>query len=150
MRQRIFVAIALLTTFLPASAFAQAAGGGDAILGTWKANEKVLTIEVYKQGQEYHARIVSFTDHHNGLPAAQRTDDKNPDPALRSRKLIGTDVLSGLKYSSGSKSWTGGKIYNAGSGSTYSANVELVNPGKLSVRAYKGVSLIGKTLTFHR
>ena len=123
---------------------------GDAILGFWKANEKVLTINVYKQEQSYKAKIVSFTDHHNTTPSEQRTDEKNPDAALRTRKMIGMDVLTGLRYDADAAEWTDGEIYDAGSGKTYSATLELSSDGILSVRAYKGISLLGKTLTFHR
>lgn len=122
----------------------------DAILGTWVANEKVLTIQVYKKGEEYRAKIISFTDHHNAVPSEQRTDEHNPDSTKRGRKMIGMDVLTGLNYDADNKHWTDGQIYDAGSGKTYSATIDINEHGALSVRAYKGISLLGKTLTFHR
>jgi len=139
-------AFCLVTTLVSA----QKEGKGDQILGEWKAKEKVLTIQIYKQGAVYNAKIISFTDHHNPMPSDQRQDDKNPDPALRKRKMIGMNVLSDLTYSDGDGKWTKGKIYDAGSGKTYSVNAELSSNGELSVRAYKGITLLGKTLTFHR
>ncbi len=125
-------------------------GRADDILGKWTANEKVLTIQVYKLGAEYRARIVSFTDHHNATPSMQRTDEHNPDKAKRGRKVIGMDVLTRLSYNTAKNIWTNGQIYDAGSGKTYSAALDLNSNGILSVRAYKGISLLGKTLTFHR
>lgn len=34
-----------------------------------------------------------------------RTDDKNPDPALRDRRLLGTEVLHGLRYNFNHNEW---------------------------------------------
>ena len=122
---------------------------GDAILGIWKAEEKTLTIEVYRRGDEYQAKIISFTDHHSDVPSAERTDEHNPDETLRSRKLVGLAVLSGLHYSQADNEWTDGHIYDVGSGSSYKASASL-SDGTLSVRAFKGISLLGKTLHFQR
>ncbi len=122
----------------------------DAILGQWKADEKALTIEVYKTGIEYQAKIISFTDHHSKVSSNDRLDEKNPNPALRGRKLIGLNVLHGLKYDADEKRWDDGHIYDAGSGKEYDASIELTSDGKLSVRAYKGFRILGKTMGFHR
>jgi uncharacterized protein (DUF2147 family) len=140
--------LALSISFL--SLQSKAEQTGDQILGSWKADDKVLTIEIQQNAGTYTGRIISFTDHHNTTPSDQRLDEKNPNPALRSRKLVGLTVLTGLHYDPSSKTWTGGRIYDAGSGNSYDVSVELLSSGKLSVRAYKGVRLLGKTLTFHR
>ena len=119
------------------------------VLGFWKADAKTLTIEIYKNGPEYRARLISFTDHHNATPSALRKDDNNPNPALRNRYMIGMDVLHGLAYNKANGKWVDGKIYDAKSGREYSADLEMSN-GKLFVRAYKGFTVFGKTLSFHR
>lgn len=137
----------LLMSLGMATAMAQT--GPDAILGTWKATEKVLTIEVYKHGPEYKARIVSFTDHHSQIPSERRMDEHNPDKALQTRKVIGIDVLTGLAYNAANGNWTGGRLYDVSSGKMYSAILSLEGT-ELSVRVFKGISLLGKTLTFRR
>lgn len=123
----------------------------DAILGKWKAEEKVLTIQIYKQGSEYRGKIVTYQNRHHPEknPATQR-DIHNPEPALRQRRLIGMDVLTGLYYDAGNKSWEEGTVYSPGNGKSYSASLRLKQDGKLEVRAYKGISLLGKTMTFVR
>ena len=129
---------------------AQSIPAEDKILGKWIADEKILTIEVYKRSEEYRARIISFRDHHNKIPSDQRLDERNPDPQKRNRRMIGMDVLTGLNFDSSEMKWADGKIYDAASGKSYSALLVIDDRGKLLVRAYKGISILGKTLSFHR
>lgn len=129
---------------------AQTCKNADAILGMWKADEKALTIEVYRVGSRYNARIASFTDHHSKVPAAEQRDAKNPDPKLRNRRMIGLEVLTNLVFNASDEQWINGTIYNAKSGKRYSAMAEMTSKNTLSVRAYKGFSMLGKTMTFTR
>lgn len=145
-RLRLFL-LSLLILMTPAS-FAQASG--DAIVGRWKATEKTLTIEIYKAGNEYRAKIIDFTDHHSEIPAAQRRDEKNPDEKLRGRPLLGIDVLRGMHYDDGEKAWTDGHVYDVSSGKEYSAELHLEEGKTLNVRAFKGVTFLGKTMSFVR
>lgn len=133
---------------VPGAAAAQS--DADAILGRWKATEKTLTIEVYRSGPEYRARLVDFTDHHNPVPASQRKDERNPDPALRDRPLLGLDVLTHMRYDADEKTWTGGTVYDVSSGKEYSAELAIDESGHMNVRAYKGVTMLGKTMRFAR
>ena len=46
-----------------------------------------------------------------------RTDEHNPDPKLRQRKILGImEVLSRLRYNPKSKPWENGKIYDPKTG----------------------------------
>lgn len=138
----------LLLTAVCSQSFAQKA---DAILGKWKAEEKILTIQIYKSGSEYRGKIVSFKDrHHPELDPAKKLDEHNPKPALRSRRLIGTDILWGLQYKAPDHIWEDGTIYNPQKGNSYSVSARIGKNGKLELRAYKGISLLGKTMTFVR
>ena len=51
------------------------------------------------------------------------TDTNNPDPAKRSRPLLGLQVVHGLALN-GSDTWSG-QIYNADDGHTYQANLKV-------------------------
>jgi uncharacterized protein (DUF2147 family) len=57
-------------------------------------------------------------------------DRKNPNPALRSRSIIGTPVLINMKPQG--NRWNG-RIYNAKDGKTYTANMRLKNARTLRV-----------------
>ena len=119
----------------------------DAILGKWESAEKNLIVEVYKQDDNFQARIVWFSNPENMLP---ETDIKNPNEELRSRKIVGMDVLSGLKYNARQNRWTDGKIYDCTSGRTWDATVWLISPNDLKVRGYYLVRWLGKTMMFTR
>ena len=71
-------------------------------------------------------------------------DSENPDKSLRSRPILGMDLLSGYKFSG--KRWEG-KIYDPESGSVYSSRMKLKD-GLLEMRGYIGTPLLGKTKKF--
>ena len=129
------------------TATAQANQSGDAITGTWKAVNKALTVQIYKRGTHYYGKIISFEDHKSKVPAAERRDEKNPNPGLRNRKVLGMEVLTNLTYDPSERTWKNGRIYHINSGKTYSVSAGMEG-GKLVVRAYKGFSMLGKSYTF--
>ena len=140
-----FIAIAL--TFFMAKGYAQ--NNPDAILGKWESTEKNLIVEVYKQDNDFKAKVLWFYDPDDTItPIEQRLDINNPDLQLRDRKIIGLDVLSGLVYNAKQNKWTGGKIYDSSSGKTWDANVWLTSPEALRVRGFYLVRWFGKTLNF--
>jgi hypothetical protein len=70
-------------------------------------------------------------------------DTQNPDPALRTRKIIGLKFLWDFKYSPKKNRWKDGKVYDPKNGKTYSAKM-------LKMRGYIGISLLGRTAKFER
>jgi len=123
----------------------------DAIVGKWESTEKDLIVEVYKQDNSFKAKIVWFYDENDTItPIAQRLDINNPKKALRTRPILGTDILSGLEYNTKQNKWTGGRIYDATSGRTWDATVWLISPNVLKVRGFYLVRWIGKTMNFTR
>lgn len=140
-----FIAIAL--TFLIAKGNAQ--NNPDAILGKWESVDKNLIVDVYKQDNDFKARILWFYDPDDTItPIEQRLDINNPKKELRNRKIIGLDVLSGLMYNAKQNKWVGGKIYDSSSGKTWDANVWLTGPEALRVRGFYLVRWFGNTLDF--
>lgn len=61
-----------------------------------------------------------------------RTDRKNPDPALRSRQLVGVDIIRGLRETAPGV-WSDGALYNPDDGKTYTGAVR-VTPGALHLK----------------
>lgn len=121
------------------------------ICGKWESSEKNLVVEVYPYKNTFRAKMIRFT---GGVSNARQmesiTDKKNPDPALRSRKVLGIDVVEGLVYKAESNSWENGHIYEIQSGKTWNAAAYLENENTLKVKGYWKVKLLGKTMTFHR
>lgn len=63
---------------------------------------------------------------------AKNLDTKNPNAALRSRPVLGTQTILNFKQSSPGK-WTGGKLYDPGSGKTYNGKISANSNGTLKV-----------------
>ena len=66
------------------------------VIGKWKLDDGSAIVEVYKSGDSYNGKIVWLKDATmpDGSPVC---DLNNPDKSLRSRKLMGLNMLSGLK-----------------------------------------------------
>tara|TARA_R100000005_G_C5002359_1_gene209933 strand:- start:5961 stop:6392 length:432 start_codon:yes stop_codon:yes gene_type:complete len=62
-----------------------------------------------------------------------KTDQHNSDEALRSRPIIGLQMLNGF-VKDGENEWGDGEIYNPEDGKTYRAKMELVKPDALEVK----------------
>lgn len=62
---------------------------------------------------------------------APNVDVNNPDPAMRSRPLLGSAVLLGLKPS-GAAEWTG-SLYDAENGRTYVGKLTIVDERHIKV-----------------
>lgn len=129
----------ILLTLGVSQVFAQSEGS---ILGIWYNTEKTAQVEIIKTGSQFIGKIVWLKEPiRDGKPA---TDRENSDPKLRSRPLMGLNILDGLKYSGGI--WKGGEIYDPKSGKTYSCEVKLKSPEILEVKGYLGFSFVGRTV----
>ena len=73
------------------------------------------------------------TDPNTGKPAV---DDKNPNPALRRRPMIGLPLFQGMSQS-GPNKWSG-TIYNADDGQTYASNIAMTGPNALRIEGCLG------------
>ena len=114
----------------------------NSILGVWYNTEKTAKVEILKKGTTFIGKIVWLKDPNpEGRPVL---DKDNPDPKLKSRPLIGLNLLEGLKYDSGM--WEDGTIYDPKTGKTYSCQVTLKSKEVLEVKGYYGFSLIGRTV----
>jgi uncharacterized protein (DUF2147 family) len=123
----------------------------DQICGKWMSSEKNMIVEVYHDAanNSYKGRILWFRDDPS-KPMDEWLDTKNPDPALRTRKILGMDVMRNLKYDSGSKSWEDGVIYEAKTGREWNASAYIDKQGLLKVKGYWHLKIIGRTMTFKR
>ena len=139
MKKIIISMVAMLAPL--AAAFAQD------VVGKWKLDDGSAIVEVYKQGDAFNGKIVWLQDptEPDGSPAV---DTNNPDAKLRSRKLIGLNMLSGLKKSGAE--YTGGSIYDPGNGKTYNCSMK-VEGDVLKVRgSLDKKGLIGRTMDWFR
>ena len=122
----------------------------DLVCGKWMSTEKNLIVNVYRESGEYKAKVVWFLNTDKSKAMEEWTDQKNPDPALRNRKLIGLSILEDMDYIPKTKSWENGKIYDAKNGRHWSASARIDDKGQLKVTGYWQFKFIGRTMTFTR
>lgn len=109
----------------------------DEILGRWKATDKSVAVNIYKEGNNFKAKVIWFDERlGSGTPMNTRTDSHNPDVSLRNRKVIGMDILKNLRFNSENQRWENGKIYDASSGRTWDTFAEIKQDGQLFVRGF--------------
>jgi uncharacterized protein (DUF2147 family) len=114
---------AILLGMVTASAWA-ATAFADAT-GEWLVAERTARISIVDCGGALWG-VVSWEADPGGV------DDKNPEPAKRSRPTLAMPVLLGMT-ASGPNQWAG-QIYNSENGKTYSGGLTLINPDVLHVR----------------
>lgn len=117
------------------------------VIGRWKLEDGTAIVEVYKSGDSFNGKIV-WLEKPNGPDGKPSVDTNNPDKNLRSRQLMGLNMLSGLKKDG--DEYTAGKIYDPGNGKTYNCSMK-VEGDVLKVRgSLDKKGLIGRTMDWFR
>jgi uncharacterized protein (DUF2147 family) len=109
--------IAVFAIVLPATA--RSAGPE----GLWLVEDKSARIRIEKCGNEMWGTVAWLRDPKN--------DANNPNPALRSRPMIGAAVLIGMKPAGGER-WEG-EVYNGRDGKTYDSKMTVTPSGALKI-----------------
>lgn len=147
----IYMMTALIATATAASAFAAA----DDILGVWNTEKNQAKVEIFKCQDKYCGRLVWLKDpdypagSKEGTPGTPKIDNNNPEPALRSRPVLGLSIMTDFGYV-GDNVWKGGRLYDPEKGKTYSGKITLVSPSQLDLRGFIGISLLGRTSKWTR
>jgi uncharacterized protein (DUF2147 family) len=120
----------------------------DAVFGRWAGQSSIM--EIGESDGVLYARIVSllnplYHDGEEGPVGAVRVDLHNPTPALRSRTILGMDLLGDYQYKKGK--WQG-KLYDPESGKTYESQITVDGDGNLQMRGYIGMPMLGRSVTF--
>jgi uncharacterized protein (DUF2147 family) len=130
--------IAVLTAVLGAvPAKAQSADPS----GTWLTQAGDARVRVSRCGGGICGVVVWLRDPINPTTGKPQVDDKNPNPALARRPMIGLPLFSGMQPS-GPGRWSG-QIYNADDGNSYASNISMPGPDALKVEGCVGAGLCG-------
>ena len=135
--------VLILIAFVSGTALAQSE-----LLGKWKTiddetGKAKSVVELYMVGDKMHGKIIKLF----------RGPDEDPDPVCDkcdsddpryNKKVLGMEILTGLEKDD-DKEWEDGEILDPKNGKVYDCDIELEEKGKLKVRGYIGVSLLGRT-----
>ena len=108
--------------------------------GNWRHPENGSHVEVYKCGEGLCAKVTKVTD-------GQKTDDKNPDAAKKSRPIVGLVIMQGAKKS-GATSWQG-QLYNRADGGQYAGTITVKSKDQIDLSGCTAV-IICKTVSWSR
>ena len=142
---------AAMCGFLTAAPSVSAADIND-VVGLWRDEGSILWIQ--RDNATLQARIIAFRSGElNYLEGEEvswpvgtpRRDDRNPDPLLRERFIMGLNMLTNYRVQDGR--WQG-QIYDPRSGNTYSSTMKVDRKGELQMRGYIGIALLGRTQTY--
>ena len=121
-----------------------------AVFGRWAEPRTILEFREEPNG-ELSGRVVALMEPAYlpedgfGPVGTPRRDDHNPDQALRSRPMLGLNLLSNYRFDG--KRWQG-DIYDPEGGGTYTSRFWVDANGDLRMRGYLGIPLLGRTAVF--
>ncbi|EOR11363.1 DUF2147 domain-containing protein [Acinetobacter tandoii] len=124
------------------------------ISGTWqqiddKTGSPKAVIEIRKESNNtYTGKITKITPRPGYTP---RERCNNCPAPYTNQPILGMEILKGLKQVEGTNNYEKGRVIDPLSGKFYDAKMKLSTTGKrLSLRAYLGVSALGRNQTWLR
>jgi uncharacterized protein (DUF2147 family) len=135
--------IAILTALLGAPP-AKAQTGGE-VTGIWLTQAGDAKVRVSKCGAGICGVIVWLRDPTDPATGKPQVDDKNPNPSLRKRPMMGLALFNGMQPT-GPNKWSG-PIYNADDGNSYASNISVAGPDALKVEGCVGALCGGENWT---
>ena len=118
------------------------------VFGVWSGGDSL--VEVTSDGENLSMKVLAIREavylpnETAGEPGSPRRDDNNPDPALKEQLIVGMELLSEYRWTG--KRWEG-KIYDPGTGKTYSSRMER-DGDQLKMRGYIGAPMFGRNQFF--
>jgi uncharacterized protein (DUF2147 family) len=113
--------------------------------GIWQTQAGDARVRVSKCAGGICGVIVGLREPIDPATGKPQVDDKNPNPALKKRPIIGLPLFSGM-HPAGPGKWSG-TIYNADDGSSYASSVSAAGPDTLRVEGCVGALCGGETWT---
>ncbi len=124
------------------------AQNADAILGKWINPSGEGQIQVYKKGSLFFGKLVWLKSPNNEATGQPKTDMNNPEKSLRSKPVLGLEILKNFKFD-GEDVYEEGSIYDPKNGKTYKCKMTL-DGNKLKIRGFIGISLLGRSEVWSR
>jgi uncharacterized protein (DUF2147 family) len=135
---------------LAAALLAAAPAAADPTLGPWLTEDRRGVIELARCDDAAGPRLcgrLAWTADPADAPIPR--DGRNPDPALRDRPLCGATLFYDFRPGPDG-AWIDGRIYNPEDGEVYRATIRADGDGRLVLRGYVLVPLLGRSQTWTR
>lgn len=113
--------------------------------GVWLTQAGDARVKISKCGGGICGVIVGLKEPIDPATGKPQVDDKNPNPALKRRPMVGMPLFSAMQPVAANK-WSG-QIYNADDGGTYASSILVAGPETLRVEGCVGALCGGETWT---
>jgi uncharacterized protein (DUF2147 family) len=141
---RRFLYLAILFFLFEHSVYAQSITDG-----YWINDSRDQIMQFYEKSNLIYGKLVWLKDSLDDNQEIRR-DIYNENPKLRSRKIIGIEILTGLKGKKNGRKWYDGSYYYFDGGSNYNANMYLEDD-VLYIKGYWWwFKFLGRTKKWHR
>ena len=118
----------------------------DKITGIWLNHLGNVKVEIFKRDGKFFGKIV-WVKVPNDKDINLAKDKNNPEPSLRTRNIMGLEIITDLVYENGS--WIDGKIYSPKKGQSVDCKLDISDDDQtLFVKTSKG--FFSKTLKWKR
>jgi uncharacterized protein (DUF2147 family) len=92
--------------------------------GNWVTEDGKATVRIVNCGGALCGSIIALREANDPKTGQPKTDRNNADASLRSRPMIGVQIVLGMKPSGTANRWTG-QVYNAEDGKTYMGSITM-------------------------
>lgn len=141
--------LALAALSLLALVAAAKAAGTESPVGRWVTEGGGSHVEIYPCGERLCGRI-AWLKESLGKDGRPKRDSKNPDPARRAQTIEGLTFMWDFAAASAPGEWVDGRVYNPRDGETYRARMKLLSDGRLELRGYVVLPLLGGSTRWQR
>lgn len=156
MKQILIFAMLSIAISFPALTKAQA-GKADKIAGIYltyddDTGKEKSQVKIHKASNGKYVGEIVWLKEPKESNGKEKLDKNNPDVKLKSRKLMGLQILKDFTYDATSDEWSEGTIYNPTSGKTYNCYMKFESAKSLKIRGYIGKAWmgLGKTAVWTR
>lgn len=104
--------------------------------GVWLTQAGDAKVQVSRCGGALCGKVIWLRDPIDSATGKPQADNKNQNPALRTRPIVGVQLFMDMKPS-GPNAWSG-RIYNADDGQSYASTVTQTDAGRLEVKGCVG------------
>jgi uncharacterized protein (DUF2147 family) len=119
----------VLSLFFLASLTAANGQNAQYPVGRWRTQMQGALVDIKTCVDNSPCGVLAWVD--QSISHGITTDIRNPNPALRSRPLIGVPIVWGLRRAG--DGWEGGRVYNPETGQTFRSSMRPISDRRLRV-----------------